>query len=45
MNGLKGWKIDLDPDDRPVFPPNVVMEVKALECEGICAVRVEMGRG
>jgi len=33
MNGLKGWKIDLDPDDRPVFPPNVVMEVKALACE------------
>ncbi len=33
MNGLKGWKIDLDPDARPVFPPNVMIEVKALACE------------
>jgi len=33
MNVWKGWKIDLDPDDRPVFPPNVMIEVKALACE------------
>ena len=30
---MKGCTIVLDPDDRPVFPPNVVMEVKALACE------------
>jgi hypothetical protein len=33
MNDWKGWTIVLGPDDRPVFPPNVVMEVKALACE------------
>jgi hypothetical protein len=33
MNVWKGWKIDLDPDARPVFPPNVMIEVKALACE------------
>ena len=33
MNDWKGWRTVLDPDDRPVFPPHVVMEVKALACE------------
>lgn len=32
-NDWEGWKIVYDPDDRPVFPPQVVMEVKALACE------------
>jgi hypothetical protein len=30
MNDWKDLKIVPGPDDRPVFPPNVVMEVKAL---------------
>jgi hypothetical protein len=30
---LKDCTIVLGPDDRPVFPPNVVMEVKVLACE------------
>ena len=30
---MKDCTIVLGPDDRPVFPPNVVMEVKALACE------------
>ncbi len=33
MNVWKGWKIDLDLDARPVVPPNVMIEVKALACE------------
>jgi hypothetical protein len=33
MNGSRGWKIDPDPDGRPVFPPDVVVQVKALACE------------
>jgi len=33
MNGLRGWKIDPDPDGRPVFPPDVIVRVKALACE------------
>ena len=33
MNDWKDWKIVPGPDDRPVFSPNVVMEVKALACE------------
>ncbi len=33
MNGFRGWKIDPDPDGRPVFPPDVIVRVKALACE------------
>lgn len=33
MNGLKGWRIDQDPDARPAFPPHVIVQVKALACE------------
>jgi hypothetical protein len=33
MNGSRGWKIDPDLDGRPVFPPDVVVRVKALACE------------
>jgi len=33
MNDSKGWKIDPDPDGRPVFPPDVIVQVKALACE------------
>jgi DDE superfamily endonuclease len=33
MNASRGWKIDPDPDGRPVFPPDVVVQVKALACE------------
>jgi hypothetical protein len=33
MNGWRGWKIDPDPDGRPVFPPDVIVRVKALACE------------
>ena len=30
---IKYWMIDLDPDDRPVFPTKVMIEVKALAYE------------
>ena len=30
---MKGWKINHEPDDRPFFPPNVVIQIKALACE------------
>jgi hypothetical protein len=33
MNDSRAWKIDPDPDGRPVFPPDVVVRVKALACE------------
>lgn len=33
MSDSKGWRIDPDPDGRPVFPPDVVVQVKALACE------------
>ena len=33
MNGLKAWRINPGPDARPVFPPHVVVQVKALACE------------
>ena len=33
MNGSRGWKIGPDPDGRPVSPPDVVVQVKALACE------------
>jgi transposase len=33
MNGSRGWKIDPDPGGRPVSPPDVVVQVKALACE------------
>jgi hypothetical protein len=29
----KGWKIVPDPDGHPLFPPDVVVQVKALACE------------
>jgi hypothetical protein len=32
-NGLKDWKTDREPDDQRFFPPNVVIQVKALACE------------
>lgn len=30
---MKDWKINHEPDDRPFFPPNVVVQIKALACE------------
>jgi hypothetical protein len=33
MNAWKGWKIVHDPDAHPVFPPNVMVQIKALACE------------
>lgn len=30
---MKDWKIDRDLDVRPPFPPNIVIQVKALACE------------
>jgi len=33
MSGSKGWRTDPDPDARPVSPPDVVVQVKALACE------------
>ena len=30
---MKGWRIEHEPDVRPLFPPNVVIQVKALACE------------
>jgi len=27
------WKIDQEPDAHPVFPPNVVVQIKALACQ------------
>jgi hypothetical protein len=33
MNDSGGWKIDPDPDGRPIFPPDVVVQIKALACE------------
>jgi hypothetical protein len=33
MNDSRDWKIDPDPDGRPVSPPDVVAQVKALACE------------
>lgn len=33
MNALMGLKINQDPDVRPLFPPEVVVQIKALACE------------
>jgi transposase len=33
MNVSKDLRINPDPDARPVFPPNIVVQVKALACE------------
>lgn len=33
MNVLKDLRINPDPDARPVFPPHIVIQVKALACE------------
>lgn len=30
---MKGWWIDQGPGVRPLFPPNIVVEIKALACE------------
>ena len=44
MNELKGWKIDPGPDARPAFPPNVMVQVKALACELSCEKRISLSR-
>lgn len=44
MSGFRGWKIDPDPDGRPVFPPDVVVQVKALACELPCESGVPLSR-
>jgi hypothetical protein len=41
---LKDWKIDPDPDARPVFPPNVVIQIKALACELPCNNGIPLSR-
>jgi len=33
INGSRDWKIVPDPDGRPFFPPDVVVQIKALACE------------
>ena len=33
MSAWKGWKIGPGPDARPVFPPKVMVQIKALACE------------
>ncbi len=33
MNGWRAWRINPGLDARPVFPPHVVVQVKALACE------------
>jgi len=33
MSVLRDLKIGQDPDDHPVFPPNIVIQIKALACE------------
>ena len=32
-NGWRGWRITADPDDPGLFPPHVIVQVKALACE------------
>jgi transposase len=33
MSAWEGWKIGHGPDARPVFPPKVMVQIKALACE------------
>jgi len=44
MNGSRGWKIAAGPDARPVFPPDVIVRVKALACELPSASGVPLSR-
>jgi hypothetical protein len=32
-NASKAWKTSLDPGARPVFPPELILQVKAIACE------------
>lgn len=38
------WRINPDPDARPVFPPNVVIQIKALACELPCNSGIPLSR-
>ncbi len=44
MNGSRGWRIDPDLDARPLFPPDIVVQVKALACELPCESGVPLSR-
>ena len=44
MKDLKGLKTDPGPDAHPVFPPHVIVQVKALACELPCEKRIPLSR-